>query len=439
MDVLIQRCAGLDVHKRSVSACVRVLGENGRVRSEVRTFGTMTQDLLEMSDWLAGQGVTDVAMESTGVFWKPIFNLLEQRFGVLLCNARSIKNVPGRKTDVRDAEWIAQLLQHGLLTGSFLPQRPQRDLRDLTRHRSQLVGERAREVNRIQKVLEDANVKLSAVATDVLGVSGRDMLRALIRGESDSRELAKLARGRLRSKSDELHKALSGNVTDHHRFLLSEHLDHIEYLERKIAAFTDRIERLIATMPGPPSSEGSQPDDNSEPDRGAKPPMTMGEAQRVLVSVPGIDEKSAASLLAEIGPDMSPFPSHRHLASWSKLCPGTNESAGKRRNSRTGQGNRWLRATLTQCAWAASHTKDTYFAALFRRLARRRGKKRALVAVAHAILTTVYHMLKYHHAFTDLGIDYFDKLDQTRIVNYYVRRLQAFGHNVTLEPNATAA
>jgi transposase len=437
MDVLIERCAGLDVHKRSVTACVRVLGKKGRVASETRLFGTMTEDLLEMSDWLAGQGVTDAAMESTGVFWKPIFNLLEERFRIMLCNARKIKNVPGRKTDVRDAEWIAQLLQHGLLTGSFIPPRPQRDLRDLTRHRSQLVSERTREVNRVQKVLEDANVKLASVATDVLGVSGRAMLRALIRGEADSRELAKLARGRLKAKTAELEKALLGHVSDHHRFLLSEHLDHVEYLERKVEGFTERIDRLIADAPAPPDSE--EADGDGQSDTATKPPMSMGEAQRALAAVPGIDEKSGASILAEIGPDMSPFATARNLASWSKLCPGTNESAGKRRNSRTGKGSRWLRATLTQCAWAASHTKNTYFSALYRRLAHRRGKKRALIAVAHAILTTIYHILRDHRAFYDLGADYFDTLDKARIIRYHVRRLRAFGHNVTLEPNDAVA
>jgi len=272
MDVLIERCAGLDVHKRSVTACVRVLGKKGRVASETRLFGTMTQDLLEMSDWLASRGVTDVAMESTGVFWKPLFNLLEERFRIMLCNARKIKNVPGRKSDVRDAEWIAQLLQHGLLTGSFIPPRQQRDLRDLTRHRSQLVAERTREVHRIQKVLEDANVKLASVATDILGVSGRAMLHALIRGQSDSRELAKLARGRLKAKTTELHKALRGHVNDHHRFLLVEHLDHVEYLERKIDAFTERIDRLIATAPAPPEGEDADGDGRTETAR--KRPMS---------------------------------------------------------------------------------------------------------------------------------------------------------------------
>jgi transposase len=385
---------------------VRRLGANGKVHQETRTFGTMTRDILEMADWLTAERVTHVAMESTGVFWKPIYNLLEGCFTLLLVNARHVKHVPGRKTDVQDCQWLAQLLQCGLLKGSFIPPRPQRELRELTRHRSQLVGERARAANRIHKVLEDANIKLGAVATDILGVSGRDMLRAMVAGEQDPERLADLARRQLRSKLPELTLALEGRLTEHHRFVLGELLEHLEYLERQIARFGERIQAVS----GP-----------------------FAPAREALSRLPGFEQRSAENVLAEIGADMAPFPSEHHLSSWAGVCPGNHESAGKRQRGTTTQGNKWLRAALVQAAWSATRKKDSYFQAQYRRLAARRGKKRAILAVAHSLLVVIYHMLKTGSTYKDLGSDYFDKLNKNRLVPYMVRRFKDLGFKVTLE------
>jgi transposase len=373
----------------------------------------MTSDLLELGAWLAEQRVTRVAMESTGVYWKAIWNLLEGQFQVLLVNAQHIKQVPGRKTDVKDAEWIAQLLQHGLLRGSFVPATPQRNMRELTRQRRQLIQAKASVANRIQKVLEDANIKLAAVATDVLGVSGRDMLRALIAGADDPRALAELARGKLRAKIPQLLLALQGRVTEHHRFLLQALLEGVEQHEAWIARLSGRI---AADMPAP-----------------------FAEAVRRLATVPGIDERAAQDILAEIGADMGQFPSAGHLASWTGVCSGNRQSAGKRQSGRTTRGNRWLRATLVQVAWAASHTKHTYLAAHYRRLASRRGKKRALVALAHTILVIVYHLLKDRADYRELGADYLDRLDTERLTRNLVRRLERLGHKVALQPQEPVA
>jgi transposase len=365
----------------------------------------MTRDLLALSDWLAQEHVTHAAMESTGVFWKPIFNILESRFELILANARHIKQVPGRKTDVSDCEWIADLLRHGLLKASFVPDRSQRDLRDLTRHRAQLVGERGRVANRIQKVLEDANIKLGSVATDVLGVSGRAMIQALVDGQQDAARTAELARGRLRKKRASLTPALEGHVTEHHRFMLRTLWDHLTYLEATIASMEERIEEHLRPF----------------------------EAQiERLDRVPGVDRVVAESLLAEIGTDMSRFPTADHLASWAGLCPGNNESAGKRKSGRTPKGNRWLKRCLSQAAWGASRTKDTYLASQFRQIARRRGRKRAIIATARTILVIAYYLLAEGTEYRELGGDYFDRLRPDRLREYYVRRLHRLGYQVEL-------
>ncbi len=412
MENIYPCCAGLDVHKESVEACVRRMGPNGRLDQQTRHWGTMTRDLLAMSDWMAAQGVTHVAMESTGVYWKPIYNILESRFAVLLVNARHLKQVPGRKSDVRDCQWIAQLLQHGLLKPSFIPPQAQRELRDLTRHRTQLAEERTRTVNRLHKVLEDANIKLASVATDILGVSGRAMLSALMAGQESPVKLADLAERQLRGKIPELERALQGHVTEHHRFMLRLLWKQLAEQEELIAELDARIEAQTRPF--------------------------ADEIER-LDAVPGVDRRVAEVVLAEVGADMNPFPSHRHLAGWAGLCPGNEESAGKRTRRRIPPGNRWLKRSLVQAAWAASHTKHTYLASQYRRLVGRRGRKRALVAVGHSLLVIFYyHVLKRRTTYADLGGDFFDRLEPERLTRYFVRRLEALGHKVTLE-SAVAA
>jgi transposase len=412
MEIIYRRCAGLDVHKKSIMANVRQIDERGKLDVQTRKFGTMTRDLLALSDWLASHGVTHVAMESTGVFWKPVFNLLEGRFEVLLVNPQHIKQVPGRKTDVKDCEWIGQLLQHGLLRGSFVPPRPQRDLRDLTRHRAQLVAEQTRVANRIHKTLEDANVKLGSVASDILGKSGRDMIQAIIRGEDDPEKMAELARARLRAKIPQLQIALEGRVTEHHRFMLNMLMEHLDMLEELIGQLNQRIEEKM---------------------------LPFAKAIQRICTIPGVDRLTAQNVLAEVGTEMTPFPSDAHLASWSGMCPGNNESAGKRRRGKTTKGNRWLRRALSQAAWAASRTKNTYLSSQYRRLAGRRGKKRAVVAVGHTILSVVYHLLKHETTYADLGADYFDRIEPERLTRYLVKRLESLGHRVTLNPQSDAA
>jgi transposase len=381
MDILHACCAGLDVHKKTVVACVRRIGPDGAVTSEVRTFGTMTRELLALSDWLGAQDVGRVAMESTGVYWKPIFNLLEGGFEVILVNAHRLKHVPGRKTDVKDSEWIAQLLQYGLLSPSFIPPPEIRVLRDLTRQRTQLVRDGATAANRIQKVLEDANIKLGSVASDVLGVSGRAMIRALIEGQDDPERLADLAKRRLRGKIPELKLALHGRVTDHHRFQLGILMEQIEFLESLIARFDARIEQAMT-------------------------PLT--EKTQRLRGIPGVGEQAAEVITAELGTDMTRFATAGHLSSWAGLCPGNNESAGKRHSGKTTKGSQWLRTTMVQVAWAASHTKETIFSACYHRWAKRLGKKKALIAVAHKILVVIYHLLKG-------GSDYREKWKPARV------------------------
>jgi transposase len=367
MDHLHERCAGLDVHKKTVVACIRRRDPDGAIHSQVRTFGTMTAELLALADWLDAEGVRHVAMESTGVYWKPIFNLLEGRFAVILVNAQRLKRVPGRKTDVKDAEWIAELLQYGLLSPSFIPEPEIRELRELTRQRTELVRDQATVANRIQKVLEDANIKLGDVASDVLGVSGRAMIRAIIEGQDDPGRLAELARRRLRGKIPELTRALHGRATEHHRFLLRALMDQIESLEAMIARFDARIE-------------------------GAMKPFAAAAGR--LRGIPGVGGRSAEVIVAELGADMKPFATAGHLSSWAGLCPGKEESAGKRRGGQTTKGSQWLRTTMVQVAWAASHTKETVFSACYQRWAKRLGRKKALVALAHKILVVIWHLLK---------------------------------------------
>ena len=405
-------CAGLDVHKQTVVACALWVDGEGNRCEQVESFGTMTRDLLHLSDWLAGRQITHVAMESTGVYWKPIFNILESTFEVLLVNARHIKQVPGRKTDVKDCQWIAQLLQHGLLRASFVPDRPQRDLRDLTRHRAQLVSEHTRVANRIQKVLEDANIKLASVASDVLGVSGRAMIQALLADDPSPAEMAKLARGRLRSKSESLTAALEGSVTEHHRFMLGTLWDHMVYLEKAIGSLDARIEHHMRPF--------------------------ADELAR-LDTIPGVDIVTAQALLAEIGVDMSRFPTADHLASWAGLSPGAHESAGKRKSGKTTHGNRWLKRCLSQAAWGAARTKDTYLSSQFRQIAKRRGRRRAIVAVARTILVIAYHILAEGAEYRELGADYFDKLRPERLRRYYVKRLETLGYQVNIQAVEPAA
>ncbi len=412
MEVVYARCCGLDIHKKLVVACLIVPGPDGTAQKEVRSFGTMTADLLALADWLAAAGCTHVAMESTGVYWQPIYNLLEDRFALLLVNARHIKAVPGRKTDVRDCEWIADLLRHGLLRPSCVPDRPQRELRELTRYRTALVDERAAEVNRLQKTLEGANIKLAAVATDPLGKSGRQILEALVGGAADAALLAQLARGRLRAKLPQLERALEGRVGPHQRFLVARQLAHIDFLDAQIAEVSAEIAERLRPF--------------------------EAELAR-LDTIPGVGPRTAETLLAELGTDLSRFPSAAHLASWAGICPGNHESAGKRYSGKTRKGNPYVRRALVEAAHAAAHTKDTYLAAQFHRLVSRRGKKKAAVAVAHSILVQAYHLLRRGSTYHELGGHYFDERQRHTVTHRLVDRLERLGYKVTLEPVAPAA
>ena len=406
MQVVHTHCAGLDVHKKSVVACVIVPKDKRSWRKEIRTFTTMTADLKEMVTWLSRAQVTHVAMESTGEYWKPIFNILEGQFEVLLVNAHHLRAVPGRKTDVKDAEWIAELLQHGLLRGSFIPPAPQRALRELTRHRSNFVREHTNLVNRLHKTLESANIKLAAVTTKLVGVSGRAMLAAMLEGQTDPVLLAELAKGRLRTKHDLLVQALEGQVQAHHRFIISELLCQIDALDETIARFDYEIEAACAAH---------------------------AENIGLLDTIPGVGPEIAQIILAEVGSDMSRFPSPQHLSAWAGVAPGNNESAGKKRSGKMRPGNRALRTALVQAAHAASRKKRCYFAALYHRLAARRGRKRAIMAVAHAILVCAYAMLQHHEPYRELGENYFDQLNPTALVNRLVRRIEKLGYKVSWE------
>lgn len=411
MEILYRCCCGMDVHKKFVVACLLRIDEQGEETRHMQRFETYTEDLLRLSDWLTSSGCTHVAMESTGVYWKPIYNLLEGHLELLVVNAHHIKAVPGRKTDVKDAEWIAELLQHGLLKASFIPPRSQRDWRDLTRYRTSLVQERVRIVNRLQKVLEDANLKLAGVATDVMGKSGRVMLEAILAGATDPEQLAELAKGRLRNKLPQLKQALNGRVRAHHRFLLVEQLSHIDYLDEAIGRLSGEIAERLRPF--------------------------QSEIQR-FDTIPGINRSIAEVLLAEIGPDMNRFPDAHHLASWAGMCPGHNESGGKRQSGKTRKGNRWLRQALIEAAHGASHTKDTYLSSQYRRLVGRRGKKRALVAVGHSLLVIAYHVLHRQATYVELGSNYFEQLHRCRLEQNLVQRLQKLGYTVTLEANSAS-
>jgi transposase len=414
MQVVHERCAGLDVHKKTVVACRIVPDGKGEWQIEVRTFGTMTDDLLKLADWLREGKVTHVAMESTGVYWKPVFNILESDFEVLLVNAKHIKFVPGRKTDVKDAQWIAELLQHGLLKASFIPKAPQRDLRELTRYRLHLVNERTREVNRVHKVLEDANIKLSSVATNIMGVSGREMLSAIIAGKDNPEALAQLAKGRMRNKIAELERALTGRVKDNHRLMLTLHLEHIDDLNVKLTRLEEEIDRLIA-------------------------PFDEDDLVERFTEITGIDKKTAQVVIAELGIDMSRFKNANHATSWAGLVPGKNESAGRNRSSRTNKANRYLKSALVQAAHAAGRSKDNYLSAQYRRIAARRGKKRAAVAVARSMLVIIYHMIDRGTRYQELGGNYFDERKQETVQKQLIRRLEKLGLKVTVEPLPTAA
>jgi len=411
MEVMYKRCSGLDVHKKSIYACVVIKEEQKREKHLAR-FGTMTADILQLGDWLRSWKVERVGMESTGVYWKPIWNLLEEQFSLELINAEHIKKVPGRKTDVKDSEWIAELLQHGLVRGSFVPVQPQRDLRELTRYRVGLCEDKARVANRIQKVLEDANIKLASVASDILGASGRAIVEALIEGEQDAEKLAELAKHVLRKKIPELRQALAGKVRDHHRFLLRQLLDEVKFLEGKI----ERIDRHIGKQMSP-----------------------FQWAITLLTSIPGVSEITAWVLVAEIGVLMEQFGEAQNLASWGGLCPGNWESAGKRLRGTTHGGNPWLRRALNQAAWAATRKKGSYLAARFRRLAARRGVKRALLATAHKILIIAFYLLKKQCGFSDLGENYLQQKQSASLTRSLVRRLERLGHKVTLETLPQAA
>ncbi len=409
MERIVERCAGLDVHKDSLTACVRVPGPSGWREQDTRTFQTTTRGLVALADWLRGYGVTLVGMESTGVYWKPVYYLLEDEFECWLLNAQHLRNVPGRKTDVKDAEWICQLLEHGLVRPSFVPPREIRELRDLTRYRKAKIEERTREVQRLDKVLQDAGIKLSSVASEVLGVSGRAMLDALIAGSHDPALLAELAKGALRKKIPALREALEGRFTGHHALIVSQMLASIDFLDETVATLSERIEELVAPF---------------------------SRQVELLDTIPGVDRKTAELLLAEIGPDTAQFPSHRHLASWAGLCPGNNESAGKRKSGRTRKGSKWLRAGLTESAKAASRTKGTYLSAHYHRIRGRRGPGRATTAVPHTILVSAYHILSRDLPYQDLGEDYFQRRQAhhaERYKNRLVRQLERLGHKVTVE------
>jgi len=407
MEVIYQSCCGIDVHAKTVVVCLIKKG-----KKQTRAYSTITDDLLKLSDWLSSQDCTLAAMESTGVYWKPVFNILEGLLEVILVNARNVKAVPGRKTDVRDCEWLGDLLRHGLLRASFIPSIEIREIRELVRHRRTLVGVQTAVSNRILKVIESAKIKLAQVASDALGVSGRAMLRALARGEEDASKMAQMARGALKEKEGQLRRALTGKMTRSQRFVLKELLRQLDEIEAAIGRVTEEI-RLQ-------SQESTLP--------------FVKEAVELLQTIPGVGPRVAEAIVSEIGVDMSRFPSDAHLSSWAGMCPGNNESAGKRKSGKTTKGSPYLRAALTQAAWAASHTKFTYLSAQYRRLVSRRGKRKALVAVGHSILVIVYQILKERSGYRELAVDYFDRQNVEAQRTRYIRKLAALGVTVTIAP-----
>lgn len=410
MDVVNARCAGLDVHKATVVGCVRGPGpQPGARRGETKTFATTTRGLQELTTWLLTHGVTDVAMESTGVYWRPVHAALEGRVQLVVVNARHVKMVPGRKTDVKDCEWLAQLLECGLLRGSFVPPRAVRDLRDLTRLRKALIRERSHHVNRIAKTLELAHFKLACVVTDLMGKTGRAILQALSAGLDDPERLAACAQGLLRKKHAALREALVGRLTPHYAFLLQQHLSLIDAVDAHIATLDARIETAMAPL---------------------------ADTAALVQTMPGVAARAAQAILAETGVDMDLFPTPAHFASWARLCPGNHESAGKRQNTTTGKGATWLRATLQEAAWAAVRSKKSYYRALYHRLKGRRGAKKAIVAVQHAMIVALWHMLKHRVAHQDLGADYFERRHTARIRRHHIRRLEQLGYDVVLVEKA---
>lgn len=412
METLIRRCAGLDVHKASVVACVRVIDDNGELVSVTQSFGTTTSDLLKLNDWLMSYAVTLVGMESTGVYWKPVYTLLESEFECWLLNAQHLRNVPGRKTDVADAAWIAQLVAHGLVRPSFVPPKEIRELREVTRYRKAVIQDRSREAQRLHKTLESAGIKLANVATDILGVSGRDMLQALIAGTHDPDVLAELARGRLRKKLPALRKALTGWFSPTHRVLVGELLAHLEYLDESIERLSDDITTMIAPFATPID---------------------------LLDTIPGVDRRTAEVVLSEIGPDMSRFPTSGNLASWAGQCPGNNESAGKRFSGKTRKGSKWLRTALVEAAQAAARTKGTYLASQYARIKGRHGHNKAIFAVAHSILVIAYHILQRQQPYNELGGDYFiERQNKDAYQRRLVKQLERMGYDVTLDAKPAA-
>jgi len=410
MDRLIERCGMLDIHKSQITACVRVPDSAGGRRQEIREFVTTTSGLLTLADWLGSWAVTVVGMEATGVYWRPVFYLLEDQFDCRLYNARHLRHVPGRKSDVQDAEWGCQLVEHGLVRSSFVPERPVRELRDLVRYRKAKIQERTREVQRVEKTLQDAGIKLSSVASEVLGKSARKMLDALISGTNDPALLAELAKGTLRKKIPALREALQGRFTGHHALLIGQMLAHIDFLDETIATLSERIEEL--TRP-------------------------FSRELELLDTIPGVDKRAAELLLAEIGPDMSRFPSDAHLASWAGMCPGQHQSAGKKQSAATRKGSKWLRGTLTECAKGIVRTKGTYLSARYHRIKSRRGHAKATIATGHKILTAAYHVLQQGIPYNELGEEFFYRRDTEATERYrrrLVKQLERLGHQVTLEP-----
>jgi transposase len=412
METIIERCCGIDVHKKTITACLMTGAAGKPPKKTIRTYSTMTQDLLACRDWLVSEGCTHAVLESTGVYWKPLFNVLEEAIEVVLANARHIKNVPGRKTDVKDCEWLAQLLRHGLVRGSFIPPKPIRQLRDLTRYRQKLVQQRSSEINRLQKFLEDANIKLSAVLSDINGVSAQEMIQHLIADDMDPQQMAELAKGRLRNKLPELEKALVGYLSDHQRLLLKVSLQMIGSFDEAIAKLSQQIDVQM------------------------KPFESTAER---LQTLPGVKKNCAERIVAEIGVDMSRFPSDAHLSSWAGISPGNNESAGKRYSGRITPGNKWLKSCLTEAAWAASRTKKTYLKARYHRLAARRGKKRAIVAVGHKLLIMAYHIIKEQSTYQELGADYFERINEEAVIRRLTLRINKLGYNVELTKMKVAA